>query len=406
LRVLWPQSGRFGHRALSYALQIMLVELLRRDAVSMNTLHARYGALLELVGRLLGIVPNCDSYLEIWPPAFRTYNVMVPNLLNLPFMMWGLGAPRATVGLAMYVSSRTAGCAYCSAHACTFALRRGASVDAVASALEDTPALSKADRIAVRVARAMSHVPAAVDEELRAELLRSFSARHAEDIILAVAMMGWLNKTMDALGVPLEEPTVADVSSIITPSGWRAGKHLNRPVTAGDPPRPDSLVARFSLIRYAPRAAAYDRKLTKGIPDKWPIVGEYLQQETGHTFPVLSRIKSRRAVRAIAAMIRENFSETVVGRAEKLAAGLIYARTVLDDGLCAELRSAGARELPESPLQSLARAISYSPAQVDATLLDSSRAITPAGIIELVSFIALLQMLYRLSSFWRSDLVA
>jgi hypothetical protein len=107
----------------------MLVELLAREAVPFETLHTRYGSLLELVRRVMGVVPNCDPYLEIWPTAFRTYNVMVPNLLNLPFMMWGAGAPRATVGLAMYVASRTAGCAYCSAHACTFALRRGASVE-------------------------------------------------------------------------------------------------------------------------------------------------------------------------------------------------------------------------------------------------------------------------------------
>src|SRR6185295_9697501 len=90
----------------------LLVELLEHDAVPLDALQARYGSLLELVRRLLGVVPNCDPYLEIWPPAFRTYNVMVPNLLNLPLMVWGLGAPRATVGLAMYVSSRTAGCPY------------------------------------------------------------------------------------------------------------------------------------------------------------------------------------------------------------------------------------------------------------------------------------------------------
>jgi hypothetical protein len=69
----------------------MLVDLLARDAVPFQTLHNRYGALLELVRKLLGVVPNCDPYLEIWPPAFRTYNVMVPNLLNLPFLGWGWG---------------------------------------------------------------------------------------------------------------------------------------------------------------------------------------------------------------------------------------------------------------------------------------------------------------------------
>src|SRR5262245_29624173 len=147
----------------------MLTELLEDDAVPMETLTARYGALLELVRKLLGIVPNCDPYLEVWPPAFRSYNVMVPNLLNLPFMVWGMAAPRSSVGLAMYVSSRTAGCMYCSAHACTFALRRGATVDEVASALEAQPQLSDADRAAVRAARAMASVPAAVDDDVRAE---------------------------------------------------------------------------------------------------------------------------------------------------------------------------------------------------------------------------------------------
>ena len=381
-------------------LYSMLIDLLERDAVSLDALQGKYGALLELVRRLLGIVPNCDSYLEIWPPAFRTYNVMVPNLLNLPFMVWRLGAPGAAIGLAMYVSSRTAGCAYCSAHSCTFALRRGASVDAVASALEENSGLSSAERAAVRVARAMSRVPAAVNEEVRAELFRCFSANDAEWIVLAVAMMGWLNKAMDALGVPLEEPTVAEVMSVIAPSGWRPGQHLKNPVTAKDPPQADSLFARLSLIRHAPRAVAYDRQWTRGVPDKWPLVGEYLRRETGHTFPVLSRIQSRRAVRAIAAMIRENLSETIVGRSEKLAAGLVYARTVGDDGLCAELHSLGGREAGDSPLKSLARAISPSPAEVNLALLESSRAIPPAGVVELVSFIALLQMLHRLGSFF------
>ena len=97
--------------------QPVLVSLLEEHAVPLTTLRARYGALLGLVDALLGVVPNCDSYLEIWPTAFRSYNVMVPNLLNLPLLVWGLGAPRSTVGLAMYASSRSAGCAYCSAHA-------------------------------------------------------------------------------------------------------------------------------------------------------------------------------------------------------------------------------------------------------------------------------------------------
>src|SRR6187551_623830 len=88
-----------------------LVPLLAEHMVPWETLHARYGPLLELVRTLVGVFPNCDRYLEIWEPAFRTYNIMVPNFLNLPFSVFGVGgAPAGIVGLGMYVASRTAEC--------------------------------------------------------------------------------------------------------------------------------------------------------------------------------------------------------------------------------------------------------------------------------------------------------
>jgi len=384
----------------------MLVELLEKDAVPFETLHTRYGPLLELVRKLIGVVPNCDLYLEIWPTAFRTYNVMVPNLLNLPFLVWGLGAPRSTLGLALYVSSRTAGCPYCSAHTCSFALRRGATVEQVASALDSEPALTAADRAAVRVARALSVVPAAIDDEARADLRRHFSEADAEWVVLAIAMVGWLSKMMDALGVPLEEPTVSEVNSVIAPSGWTPGQHMKGTAPAGDPPSADSFVTRLSVIRYAPQALKLDKGWTAGVPDRWPAVGEFLRQRTGHSFPVLSRLRHRRAIRAIATMIKDNLGESVIGRDNKLAAGLIYARTIGNPSLAEELRALGARELPDSPTQILARAISPSPAAVDQSVLESSRAIPPAGIVELVTFVSVLQMLHRLSCFYPAAIAA
>ena len=378
----------------------MLVELLEQEAVPFETLHTRYGSLLELVRKLLGVVPNCDPYLEIWPPAFRTYNVMVPNLLNLPFLGWGLGAPRSTVGLAMYVSSRTAGCAYCSAHSCSFALRRGATVEEVTSALDAERTLTAADRAAVRVARALAVVPASVDDEARANLRRQFSEKDAEWVVLAIAMMGFLNKAMDALGVPLEEPVASEVNGVIGPSGWKPGQHMRTTVLDGDPPGADSLLTRLSAVRYAPQAVKLGKGWTQGVPDRWPAVGEFLRQRTGHAFPVLSRLRHRRAVRAIATMIGENLGESVIGLDNKLAAGLIYAHTIGNPPLAQELRALGARELPDSPTQTLARAISSSPAAVDRSVLESSRAISPAGIVELVTFVSVLQMLHRLSSFY------
>ncbi|AMY08457.1 putative peroxidase-related enzyme [Luteitalea pratensis] len=135
----------------------------------------------------------------------------------------------------MYVSSRSAGCAYCSAHACTFALRRGATVDQVASTLTGA-GLAPADRAAVEVARSLSSVPATLSEEARKQLRVHFSPAHEEWIVLSIAMMGWLNKTMDGLGVPLEPSTVAEVSGVIASSGWQPGKHMPDGSPLASPP--------------------------------------------------------------------------------------------------------------------------------------------------------------------------
>ncbi len=131
-----------------------LASLLHRDAVAWPTLHARYGPLLELVRVIIGVVPNCDRYLEIWPPAFRTYNLLVPNLLNLPFTILGFGsAPKEIVGMGMYVASRAAECPYCSAHTCSFALRRGASPEKMAQALVGGSTFTPEELATVAVAR-------------------------------------------------------------------------------------------------------------------------------------------------------------------------------------------------------------------------------------------------------------
>ena len=58
---------------------------LRSAAVDFARLDRDYAPMLQLVRLLIGVVPNCDPYLAIWPPGFLSYNLLVPNLLNLPF---------------------------------------------------------------------------------------------------------------------------------------------------------------------------------------------------------------------------------------------------------------------------------------------------------------------------------
>ena len=85
---------------------------LKSSEVDFDTLHDNYHPMLGLVKELIGVVPNCDRLLEIWPTGFRTYNLIVPNFLNLPFSLFGFSPPKKLMGLAMYASSKAAKCYY------------------------------------------------------------------------------------------------------------------------------------------------------------------------------------------------------------------------------------------------------------------------------------------------------
>jgi hypothetical protein len=109
-------------------------------------------------------------------------------------------------------------------------------------------------------------------------------------------------------------------------------------------------------------------------------------------------------VRAIAMMIRDNLSKTapsVVGRDVKLGAGLLFAEAAHNARLAGELRACGAKDLEEgTPAHVLARAIAPSPTAVDAAVVEASRSLAPAAIVELVTFVSLAQLLHRLESYY------
>ncbi len=413
-------------------MEMTLASLLRSDSVPLDTLHAQYGALLELVEKLIGVVPNCDSYLEIWPPAFRTYNVLVPNFLNLPFSLWGVGAPKDVVGLSMYVASRTAGCAYCSAHTSSFALRRGARPEKVAHALDEGSAdPTPAERASIAVGRSMASIPAAVTAGEREELVRQLGAAQAEWIVLGVAMMGFLNKFMDAIGVELEGSTMDEVRALIAPSGWSPGKHADPAAarTSTAPPRPDSLATKLGVLPLIPAALSHDCRWTAGVPKRWPDVGAYLREHVGHDFALLSRLTHARAIRAIGVMLRDNLDPdaTTLGLPLKHLAGLVFATVVADAPLAADMRQLAARSrlapadldlavqfakgaAPPPPTLDaraqaallLARAASPSPAVIPAEVIDACTAsgLPAAAIVELVTWLSVLQMMHRLAAFY------
>lgn len=412
-----------------------LAPLLHADMVSWEALQARYGPLLGLVRLMLGVVPNCDRYLEIWPPAFRTYNLIVPNFFNVPFSVFGMSdAPADVVGLSMYVSSRVAECPYCSAHTCTFALRRGASPETVARALlGDGAPYRRGELATIAVARSLARVPCELTDGERDELVSVYGRTGAEWVALGAVMMGFLNKFMDTIGVELEQAVVAEVRTTLG-RDWsprKAGAALDPAAAVKPSPPADSMMTKLRLVPLLPGAARLDGRWQKGVPSAWPAVGRFLRQRTGHDFPVLSRLHHRRVIRSIASTLRENLdpTSTVIGVDTKVLAGVVFADIVGDEALAGDVRALAERNAvsqsriadalrfartPDDGLPDadgrlraalvLSRAASPSPARIDADTVRACRdsELSAAAIVELVCWLSVLQMLHRLSCFYTS----
>eukprot|EP00178_Gracilaria_changii_P027330 TRINITY_DN865_c0_g1_i4.p1 TRINITY_DN865_c0_g1~~TRINITY_DN865_c0_g1_i4.p1 ORF type:complete len:212 (+),score=26.57 TRINITY_DN865_c0_g1_i4:372-1007(+) len=200
-----------AHARSNSSSQDTLVSLLEEHAVPLDTIHQRYWSLMQLIRTLIGVIPNYDSYLEIWPPAFRSCHLLVPNFLNLPFSIFGFGsAPKNILGLAMYVASRTAQCSYCSAHCCSFSIRRGTDPAKIAAALTASSSFSPQELATIEVARSVAEVPGSLTPSTREQFEKCFSPADQEWIVLSISMMGFLNKFMDAIGVQLEPSTLAE----------------------------------------------------------------------------------------------------------------------------------------------------------------------------------------------------
>lgn len=405
-----------------------LAEAIRDDRVTFEELHQKYDPVLQLVDVLIGVVPNCDQYLEVWQPGFRTYNLMVPNFLNLPGSLIGRSFPRDVVGLGMYTSSRAAGCNYCSAHTCSFALRRGASADAVTGA-DRTPA----EAAVVAVAEALSSDQHTYSRELRHELRAHYSKADAEWIVMGVAMMGFLNKFMDAMGVDLEPEAVGDVSALISPTGWAIGNHgwadnaldqAEQASSANGLPDRDSLSTIATVLRHAPGAVRLEREWMDSMPKSGAAAMIRIGQDHDYEEPLLSCVYHAKPRRALGAMLRHNLdeSQSKLGLGVKSLGAVVYADHVGNDGLAersanfavakgiapevvASVRS-GIDLTSSAPVIddrtaaviTAARAMAPSPATVDSTTIRTvTDNLTSAEIVELAVWISVSQLQHRLS---------
>ncbi|MCC3588927.1 carboxymuconolactone decarboxylase family protein [Microcoleus sp. PH2017_30_WIL_O_A] len=128
--------------------------------------------------------------------------------------------------LVMYVSSRAAGCMYCTAHCAGLGLKYGLSMDKVQNIrdYQTHPSFSAAERAALTVADKANKMPNAVTDEDFGELGKYFEDEAIAEIVSLIAMMSFYNKWNDTLATTLEKPPLDLAASSL--SWWNAGKHI------------------------------------------------------------------------------------------------------------------------------------------------------------------------------------
>ncbi|MGD1900511.1 MAG: carboxymuconolactone decarboxylase family protein [Phormidesmis sp.] len=436
-----------------------LAQQLSPASVDFFELHQNYSPMLNLVKELIGVIPNCDPILEIWPVGFRTYNLIVPNFLNLPLSLFGGKPDKALLGLAMYVASDTAQCAYCTAHCCSFALRRGLSPTALNTDDNSHSPKEKSlkekgskEKAVIDLAKGLSSIPANVPIHVIATLKQHFSTAQMEQLALAVAMMGFLNKFMDALGTELEASAISDVSRLLTPLGWSPGKHATAEQLSSVSPQSvspqsieqDSFRTYLRVLRQAPSALLLERQWTKVIPGDRVRSQTYLQGTIGYHFPLVKQIGPSRVIRALTTILRDNCDRknTVIGIEVKALCGLVFASVVDNKHLQEEaiaLTKLFNPDLSEKTLQTaiqlatwpvptqenqcqqqlahlmevtggsqqlaaaliLTRAMAHSPSKIaGAILTDISPLLSPKAIVELTVWISIQQLMHRLERYY------
>ena len=341
----------------------------------------------------------------------------------------------------MYSASQTAQCAYCTAHSCSFALRRGLSADVFQG---NTNPKQKA---VIALGQALSTIPANVPNNLISELRTYFNDTELEQFALSIGMMGFLNKFMDAVGVELEVDSISDVSHILSSTGWTPGKHRDEDDLLNVSPRivtTDSLKTYLRVFLQAPVAIRIERQWTKGVSGNSANAQAYLKNIVGHDFPLLINIKPSRVVRALTTVLRDNLDShtSEIGLNTKVLCGLIFAATVENNYLIQEsitlaklfnpdlsdtnietLKNIANLSVPTDKSESkkqlnniitalncsqksaaafiFTKAVSNSPADVNETILSEiSPILSPAELVELNVWISIQQLMHRLERYY------
>lgn len=126
-----------------------------------------------------------------------------------------------------YLSSMTAGCRYCEAHAIRAAERYGSEQDRLNHIWDYKTygAFTDGERAVFDFAIAASQIPNAVDDDIAENMRKYWDDGEIVEILGVIALFGYLNRWNDTMGTQLEDPAAADGEKFLGKKGWTRGKH-------------------------------------------------------------------------------------------------------------------------------------------------------------------------------------
>jgi len=178
--------------------------------------------LLEAAKNRMGFLPNSQLILAWRPEILRAFQQLG----------MAINGPSATIApqlrnLISQMASRAAGCGYCMAHTAHSASRAGIAAEKEEALweYERSPLFSAAERAALRVAQGAAQVPNAVTDEDFAELKKYYSEAQIVDIVVVIALFGFLNRFNDTMATELEASPIEAGRRFLAQKGWAVGKH-------------------------------------------------------------------------------------------------------------------------------------------------------------------------------------
>ena len=182
-------------------------------------------ALVTFYNETLGFCPNSVKTMQRRPHIAEAF-----IRLNQAVMENHGRVSSALKRLIAYISSYTAGCAYCQAHGIRAAERYGASDEQLANIWDyhSHPAFNDAERAALDFAVAASSIPNAVDEQISKQLRLHWDEGEIVEITGVVALFGYLNRWNDSMATSIEQGANESGEKYLKGSGWDPGRHARQ----------------------------------------------------------------------------------------------------------------------------------------------------------------------------------